>query len=91
MKMTKKVTKKLIRDVNSKAVLTVGAVMDMTHMELVHFVTNRDIHRYLGMGYTNQTLLEAMQSIARESGLDRTDDFFDVSGFLDYIEFLRGE
>ena len=69
--------------------MKIKEILNLTSEELEKMMTEEEFDRMQELGLNENTLLDALQDSARESGQEEDEEHTTISAYLDYLEEMK--
>ena len=69
--------------------MKIKEILNLTSEELEKMMTEEEFDRMQELGLNENTLLDALQDSARESGQEEDEEHITISAYLDYLEEMK--
>lgn len=70
-------------------IMKIKEILNMNAEELKEIMTEEEFDRMQELGLNENTLLDALQDSARESGQEEDKEHITISAYLDYLEEMK--
>lgn len=69
--------------------MKVKEILELTSEKLEGIMTNEEYDKMQELNLDTNTLLDALQDSARQSGQDENEEHITISAYLDYLEDMK--